>query len=56
MQRITAGTGYGSAGLLAGLTLADWDLILRIVVGALSVVSLLIHIYVTIRKERRRKK
>lgn len=56
MHRITAGTGYGSAGVLAGITLADWDLILRIVVGALSAVSLLIHIFITVRKERKRGK
>lgn len=56
MQRITAGTGYGSGVLFAGMSAAEVHLMLQIVVGALAAVSLLINIFITIRKERRRKK
>lgn len=56
LQRITASASFGSAGLFAGLTMAEVELMLRIVVGALSAISLLIHIVITIRKERKRGK
>lgn len=48
-------TGYGGAATYAGLTLADVDLILRIAVGLVSLVSVSVHLYFKIRNERAKK-
>ena len=54
LQRFVGGVGYGGAGVFAGLTLAEWDLVLRIAVGAISFVSIAVHLFFKIRAERRR--
>ena len=53
VQRAAAAAGYGGASLFAGLTLADIDLLLRIAVGAISFVSIAVHLFFKIRAERR---
>lgn len=53
-QRAAAATGYGGASLFAGMTLADWDLILRISVGAVSFISISVHLFFKVRSELRK--
>lgn len=54
IQKTAQTVGYTFAGVFAGMTLTDWDLILRIAVGVVSFISISIHIYFKIRAERRK--
>lgn len=56
LQRIIGSVGYGGAILFGGLTLAEWDLVLRIAVGAVSFLSILVHLVFKIRSELRKPK
>ena len=48
--------GYGGAGVFTGMTLADFDLYVRIAVGIVTCISIAVHLYFKIKSERNGKR
>lgn len=55
VDRAAQSVGYAGAGLFTGLTLADIDLLIRIGVGTLTIISICVHLYFKFKNEKRKK-
>lgn len=54
IQRTAQAAGYSGAGVFTGMTLADIDVVIRIVVGTLTAISICVHIWLKLRAERKK--